>query len=196
MSQYIKFDFKAAAQLQEDNPATLATSATQQRESSERSGSSTGMPSLSPCSKTENGAQRRAEMTSGALHQGDREPAISATVATHEGHSSASSKSSHTSPFEPWTLEEPMWPSAPPYPGPPTDYASPILEERWDLPPCRNCGGRVRWLNAKIVAAAPWFMHCARCSPPPSSASGAIYATDPAPAVTPQAVLVPAGEAL
>ena len=58
---------------------------------------------------------------------------------------------------------------APERPSPaPSTPTIPILEERWDLPPCRQCGGRVRWLNANLVPTAPWFMHCAHCSPPPT----------------------------
>ncbi len=50
------------------------------------------------------------------------------------------------------------------------DQHSIKLEECWDLPPCRQCGGRVRWLNANLLPIAPWFMHCAQCSPPPTQA--------------------------
>ena len=36
-----------------------------------------------------------------------------------------------------------------------------------DLPPCRQCGGRLRWRGTDLVPSAPWCMHCLRCSPPP-----------------------------
>ena len=48
-----------------------------------------------------------------------------------------------------------------------TTCPAPLIEERWDLPPCRQCGGRARWLNDNRIPTAPWFMHCAHCSPPP-----------------------------
>jgi hypothetical protein len=59
---------------------------------------------------------------------------------------------------------------APARPGPvPSTQTIPLIEERWDLPPCRQCGGRLHWLNANLVPTAPWFMHCAHCSPPPTA---------------------------
>src|SRR5262245_37970758 len=96
MSKYIKFDFDAAVQLHEDCPATLATSAPQQGESSKSSVSSTPVPSLSPYAMPVNEVQSRAETTSGSLHRSDREPATPATAATQAEQSSVSSRSSDT----------------------------------------------------------------------------------------------------
>jgi hypothetical protein len=171
--KYVKFVFEAEAQLQETIPATPATLATPQEQSSKSSESSTEAPPLSRYCTPEEMVQGSADGERGGLPDNDRGLATVATPATQERQSSGSSRSSPLSPLD---ARSPM---TPPCQHVRTDRRRDSSNESEPqlssvIPPmscwrnsssaCYACGGTRRWRSVYGAVV------CAQCHPPADAA--------------------------
>jgi hypothetical protein len=173
MREYVKFDVDAVMQNQGIPPATPATLAPPQEQSSECSKSSTEVPPFSRSCTPEEIVQGSAAMERGDLHDGDRGRATFAIPATQEGQSSGSSRSSTLSPLDTRSTMTPLCQHVRPVRregAPQLIPGIPSIAHRPNSPSaCYTCGTTRRWRSVYGAAV------CGQCHPPADAALVAVW---------------------